>query len=112
MSQTLKSFVALALALSFGVAAIFGQTTVHGYDRSNMDTGAQACTDFYQYASGGWLQNNPIPAAYSAWGVDNPLAERNSGTLRPSLETAAKKTKPPTRRQQPKVRGLLRSCND
>src|SRR2546423_4256887 len=112
MSQIRKSFVALALALSFGVAAIFGQTTVHGYDRSNMDTGAQACTDFYQYASGGWLQNNPIPAAYPAWGVDNLLAERNRETLRQILEAAAKNTNAPRGSNEQKVGDYYESCMD
>ncbi|HEX9164022.1 MAG TPA: hypothetical protein VF980_20110, partial [Thermoanaerobaculia bacterium] len=39
-----------------------------GFSLSNLDRGANACTNFYQFANGGWLKSNPIPAAYSRWG--------------------------------------------
>lgn len=34
-------------------------------------------TDFYQYACGGWVKNNPIPAEYSQYGSFTILAENN-----------------------------------
>ncbi|HMF56210.1 MAG TPA: M13 family metallopeptidase [Pyrinomonadaceae bacterium] len=112
MSQILKSFIALALAVSFGVSTILGQTAIHGYDRSNMDAGTQACTDFYQYANGGWLNSNPIPGAYPAWGVDNLLSERNRETLRQILEAAAKNTNAPRGSNEQKVGDFYQSCMD
>jgi putative endopeptidase len=55
----------------------------------NLDTRADACRDFFQYANGGWLKSNPIPAAYSAWSLDDEINERNQAILKRVLEDAA-----------------------
>lgn len=39
-----------------------------GIQLANLDTTALPGTDFYQYACGGWMKNNPIPAEYSQYG--------------------------------------------
>ena len=67
-----------------------------GVSLKDMDTKAAPCTDFYQYANGGWLASNPIPPAYPEWGQFNELAERNRTILRRILEKdAADKNAPP-----------------
>ncbi|HMW37426.1 MAG TPA: M13 family metallopeptidase, partial [bacterium] len=58
-------------------------------EAENLDTTVAPCNDFYQYANGGWLKNNPIPAAFSRWGSFNELADFNTTALRGLLETAA-----------------------
>src|SRR6516225_4557748 len=60
-----------------------------GLDLSALDKTADPCVDFYQYACGGWLKNNPIPADQAAWGRFNELAERNRLLLREILENAS-----------------------
>lgn len=65
-----------------------------GLDLANLDTTVNPCVDFYQYANGGWVKNNPIPAAESAWGSFNELAEKNNKVLRELLSEAASNTSP------------------
>jgi len=86
MSNSLRVLVTCVLVLTFGVTATFGQSS--RYDVSNMDPKTAACADFYQYANGGWLAANPIPAAYPAWGIANVLNEKNRDVLREILEGA------------------------
>lgn len=38
---------------------------------SNMDTTVNPADDFFAYANGGWIKQNPIPAAETGWGIAN-----------------------------------------
>ena len=61
-----------------------------GINVANIDPTVKPCDDFFHYASGNWLKNNPIPAAEVRWGSFNELADKNNATLRNILETAAR----------------------
>ena len=60
-----------------------------GFDLNAIDKGVQPCTNFYQYACGTWLKNNPVPSDQSSWGRFSELFERNRAILRDILEKAS-----------------------
>jgi putative endopeptidase len=80
----------LPLPLCFCAAALWAQSPSPPFDVKAMDLSQDPCTDFYQYACGSWMKNNPIPADQSRWGRFTELEERNRETLRQILEEAAK----------------------
>ncbi len=61
-----------------------------GINLDNLDTSVEPCTDFFKYANGNWVKNNPIPGSEVRWGAFNELADRNNAILRNILESAAK----------------------
>lgn len=67
------------------------QSLKSGIDLANLDTTVSAGTDFYNYATGGWQKNNPIPAEYSRYGSFDVLAQNNVKQLRELIEEIASK---------------------
>lgn len=61
-----------------------------GINLANLDTTASPKDDFYQFACGGWMKNNPLKPEYSRYGSFDVLAENNQVQLNEIItETAA-----------------------
>ncbi|WP_242692087.1 M13 family metallopeptidase [Aridibaculum aurantiacum] len=58
-------------------------------DKANMDMSVKPGDNFYLYANGNWLRNNPIPGSKTRWGSFDVLREESSQRMRALLEEAA-----------------------
>ena len=102
--MAVATFSRLALAaLGLGGLAAFGPPTTHraaptkpsppqqgvGINLANIDQSVAPCEDFYHYANGNWLKNNPVPASETRWGAFQELADRNQSVEKRILMKAA-----------------------
>lgn len=92
----IKSSLKVALAIAFFVNVIpvaFGQPIQKYIDPANMDLNIKPGDDFYRYANGTWIRNNPVPAKETRWGSFNMLRDFNINAVKMVLEKAAADTK-------------------
>ncbi len=88
LRRPLASVVMLAALLALPAAA--QRPGARALDPADRDTTCAPCRNFYQWANGGWLARNPIPAAYTTWGSFDEIRDRNQTVLRALLEEAAR----------------------
>jgi putative endopeptidase len=85
--------IALFLQLSFAQQTTAQQSTVEKHepalDVTSMDRSIEPCVDFFAYACGGWIKNNPIPPDQSSWDTYSKMEDENRQRLRDILEAAA-----------------------
>lgn len=58
-------------------------------DPSHRDPSVDPGVDFYRFANGGWLDANPIPAGFGAWGSFEEIQTRNEAVIHELLTRAA-----------------------
>ena len=103
-----------ALALATDDAGVRAQEVTQqpmasrsGIELVSMDQAADPCSDFYQYACGGWIKNHPAPPDQPSYGRFSELQDRNNGILRDILDQASKPTAPADQR---KIGDYYASC--
>ena len=62
--------------------------TVKSINPANLDTTVAPGSDFYMYANGNWLKNNPIKEEYSVFGSFHKLDEDNTNMLKELFDNA------------------------
>ena len=70
-----KVFVMMALAM---MTASASAQLKSGINLNDLDQSVRPADDFYEYACGGWMKANPLPAAYSRYGSFDRLGEDNN----------------------------------
>lgn len=86
--QNLKRYFAALGIVAAGFSAN-AQAPKKFIDPANMDLSVKPGDDFYTYASGAWLKNNPVPAKETRWGSFNELRDFNINAVKTLVEEAA-----------------------
>ena len=81
-----------------------------GFSLTNLDRSVKPCDDFFKFADGGWIKDNPIPADHSNWATFNKLHDKNEDALRAILDEASKDTSAEPGSNWQKIGDFYASC--
>ena len=84
----------------------------HAFNLTNLDRSVSPCDDFFKFADGGWVKNNPIPADHSSWSTFNQLHDRNEETLHQILDKASTDKTAAAGSNSRKIGDFYASCMD
>lgn len=83
----MKKVILGAVALGMALTACQNKTEMtSGIYLENLDQTAVGGNDFYQYACGGWMKNNPLSGEYARFGSFDKLAENNRQQLKDLID--------------------------
>lgn len=87
----MRKILALAIACSTLYACNnSGGSKKTDFLADNIDSTVKPGEDFFDYANGGWIKKNPIPADQSSWSIGHLVIEENLKRLKEISEKAAK----------------------
>ena len=90
----IKKVFMMMIVSSMSVMAMAQEPLKSGIDLSDLNQTVQPGEDFYEYACGGWMKKNPLPAAYSRFGSFDRLAEDNNKRINGILKELLENTYP------------------
>lgn len=88
MNIQLKNFTVLAVAIALTGTA-HSQLSGKFINPADRDITVKPGDDFYRYANGTWVKNNPVPAKETRWGSFNILRDFNVNAVKSILDRAA-----------------------
>jgi len=89
---------ALVAMLCLSPLSVWASGTPAGFDSHDgqyldwLDRSVQPGADFFHFANGGWIRNNPIPADRSAWGAYAALDQQNQRFIHDLVEKSSHDT--------------------
>ena len=86
--------VFMMIVSSMSMMAMAQEPLKSGIEMSDLNQTVQPGEDFYEYACGGWMKKNPLPAAYSRFGSFDRLAEDNNKRINGILKELLENTYP------------------
>src|SRR3954469_8542214 len=86
--------------------------TLRGVEAADIDTTAEACTDFYQFANGRWRSDNPIPAAMPRWSRRFAAAEAAKDRLQEILTEVSALPAQPSGSVEQLIGDFYGACTD
>jgi putative endopeptidase len=101
--------LAAVLLLSTSLAA---QTPQRGVFTGDIDRSVDACTNFFDYANGGWRKENPIPASMQRWSRRWAAGETSKEQLRVILDEVSQKKDWPKGSIDQQISDFYGSCMD
>ena len=87
----IKGVFMMMVLSSMSVASMAQPALKSGIDMTDLNQQVKPGEDFYEYACGGWMKKNPLPAAYSRYGSFDRLAEDNNKRINEILKELQEK---------------------
>ena len=81
-----RRFMTIMAMASATLGATAQDNLTAGISTANLDQSVRPADDFYQFACGGWMKANPLPAAYSRYGSFDKLGENNNKRIKDILD--------------------------
>ena len=73
----MKKIIPIVAFCSIAMTGMAQNDLGTGLNGADLDKSVRPADDFYQFACGGWMKANPLPAAYSRYGSFDKLGEDN-----------------------------------
>ncbi len=88
----MKRIVTMMAFASISMMSMAQEPLTSGLDVANLNKEVRPADDFFEFACGGWMKNNPLPAAYSRYGSFDKLQEDNDKRINEILSELLKNT--------------------